>query len=323
MKPLDHGNRATASRVKQSVGYLVIAQVLAFMGRSLYLNWQTLQGYSWQFNYPLLAVAVLAATLTLSLYAWMWYVIIRRLGGQVSYWQAFRIWFLANLGRYIPGKIWQFVGWFYLGEQAGIGRIQILTTIAVNLGLQTLTGLGLGVMMLALVLGGDLSNRFWPLLLLIPLGILFAVRPNILEFILNWGLVKLGREPVKLGLRTGDMVLFTFGHVGCWVVYGVAFYLFVCSLQPVPIRDLPALGATYAAAWVIGFLSFLTPGGIGVREGALAYLLGFWLPAPVAIVISLLSRVWVTAGELIGTAIAWRLGPVIHPAVSTPPVIRS
>lgn len=312
-----------SGRAKQALGYLVIALVFVFMGRVLSLNWQTLQGYTWQFNYPLLAVAVLAALGTLSLYAWLWHWIVRCLGEPISYSQAFRIWFLANLGRYIPGKVWQFVGWFYLGEQAGVGRVQILASIAVSLGLQTLTGLGLGLITLALVLGGDLLNSFWPLLLLIPIGVLVVARPAIMEFVLNWGLARLGREPVKLGLRTSDMMLFTFGHIGCWASYGVAFYLFVCSLQPVPIHDLPALGATFAAAWVIGFLSFLTPGGLGVREGALAYLLSFWLPAPVAIVVSLLSRIWVITGEMLGVGIAWRLGPALRPSVSTPPVVRS
>jgi uncharacterized membrane protein YbhN (UPF0104 family) len=310
-------------QARRLVGYAVVALILIFMGRTLYVNWQSLQGYTWEFNYPLLAVAVVAALGTLSLYVWMWRFIVRRLGADISYPQAFRIWFLSNLGRYVPGKVWQFVGWFYLGEQAGIGRVQILTSIAVNLGLQTLTGLGLGVVALALMLGGELWNRFWPLFLLIPVGLFVAIQPRVMERILNWGLVKLKREPVSLGLTTGDMALFALGHVGCWVAYGIAFYLFVCSLDPLPLKDLPVLGATYAASWVIGFLSLLTPGGIGVREGVLAYLLGFWLPAPVAIVISLLSRVWITAGELIGTFIAWRIGPSSRDAVSVSPVVRS
>ncbi len=322
MRPSEGSNQPVAAQVRRFIGYLVVLMVFAFMARSLYLNWQTLQGYSWQFNYLLLALAVLAAFCTLSLYAWMWCLIVRRLGGRLSYRQAFRIWFLANLGRYVPGKIWQFVGWLYLGDQAGIGHIQILTSIAVNLGLQTLTGLGLGLMTLALVWGGDLMARFWPLFLLVPLGLVFASRPEVMEAVLNWGLVRFKRQPVKLGLRAGDMALFTLGHIGCWVAYGGAFCLFVCSLRPVSIRDVPLLGATYAAAWVIGFLSFLTPGGIGIREGVLAYLLGLWLPVPVAVVIGLLSRLWVTAGELIGAAIAWRVGAVARPAASASPMPR-
>jgi glycosyltransferase 2 family protein len=297
-------------QIKRVAGYGVVAVILGFMARTLYVNWQSLRGYEWRFNYPLLALAIVAALGTLSLYAWQWGLVVRRLGVSVSHPEAFRIYFLSNLGRYVPGKVWQFVGWFYLAEQAGIGRVQVLTAIAVNLSLQALTGLGLGVAALSLVGGssGEVRARYWPLLLLIPLGAI-ALQPAVMETGLNWGLRRLGREPVVLGLRRRDMALFAFVHVCGWVAYGVSFSLFVGSLRPVSVSDLPLLGATYAAAWVIGFLSFLTPGGIGIREGVLAYLLGFWLPAPVAIVVGLLSRIWITAGELIGAGIAWRIRP--------------
>lgn len=299
----------THNRLRRVVAIMVVALVLGFMARSLYANWQSVQGYRWEFNYPLLVAAILAASGTLALYAWQWRFVVTRLGGRVSYPQAFRIFFLANLGRYVPGKVWQFLGWFYLGEQAGIGRVQTLTSISVNLGLQTLTGLALGLAVLTAIQGEELRARYWPLLLLlVPLG-LVALRPRTMETVLNWGLRRLGREPVSLGLCTRDMAWFTLGHLACWAAYGVSFFLFVRSLHPVSLGSLPAMAAVYASAWVIGFLSLLTPGGLGVREGVLAYLLGFWLPAPIAIVVSLLSRLWIMAGELIGTAIAWRIRP--------------
>ncbi len=310
----------SASRqLRRIAGYVVVAVILGFMAQTLYANWQNLRGYEWRFDYPLLALAVLSALGTLSLYAWQWGLVVRRLGAPVSYPEAFRIYFLSNLGRYVPGKVWQFVGWFYLAEQAGIGRVQVLTAIAVNLGLQALTGLGLGVAALSLGIGsfgGEVRARYWPLLLLIPLGVV-VLQPAVMEEGLNWGLRRLGREPVALGLRMSDMALFAFVHVCGWAAYGVSFTLFVGSLHPISVSQLPLLGATYAAAWAIGFLSFLTPGGIGVREGVLAYLLGFWLPAPVAIVVGLLSRIWITAGEMIGAGIAWRIGrPLAAPAGS-------
>jgi hypothetical protein len=71
------------------------------------------------------------------------------------------------------------------------------------------------------------------------------------------------------------------------------------------LERLPAFAGIFAGAWVLGFLSFLAPGGLGVREGILVYLLGFHLPSHVAIVVTLLSRLWVTAAELMGTALAF------------------
>ena len=63
------------------------------------------------------------------------------------------------------------------------------------------------------------------------------------------------------------------GHVLLWVCQGLAFFFFVKSFVPVVWWDAGVLAACFAFAWVIGFLSFLTPGGLGIREGLLGLLL--------------------------------------------------
>jgi hypothetical protein len=151
--------------------------------------------------------------------------------------------------------------------------------------------------------GTGLSGRLLPFLIVIPLG-LVVVQPFVLERLLNWGLRLFKRGPVVIELTAWDLARFAAFHLLCWLGYGLAFHLFIRALYPVPLERLPALVGIFAGAWVIGFLSFLAPGGLGVREGILVYLLGFYLPSHVAIVVTLLSRLWVTAAELMGTALA-------------------
>ena len=40
------------------------------------------------------------------------------------------------------------------------------------------------------------------------------------------------------------------------------------------------------------------PGGLGVREGILVYLLSHVMPGPVAVIISILTRLWMTLIEI-------------------------
>ena len=47
-----------------------------------------------------------------------------------------------------------------------------------------------------------------------------------------------------------------------------------------------------AFAWIIGFLSFLTPGDLGIREGLLGLLLANYIPIQQATLAALLCRVW-------------------------------
>jgi uncharacterized membrane protein YbhN (UPF0104 family) len=289
---------------RRILGYLLLAVIFFFLGRTLYHNWEQVRQYDWTFNYPLLALSLGAVFGTLALYAWQWKLTLNALGADIGYGPTFRIWFIANLGRYVPGKVWQFVGWFYLCEREGVTKVQTLTSIAVNQVLQNMTGLALSFVVFALTQSSGMWTRLMPLLVLIPLGVVAVWH---MEWVLNRALQLLGREPVAIELRSIDLVRFAGVHLLGWLAYGWAFYLFVSALHPVPLALMPSLAGVFAGAYVIGFVSLLTPGGLGVREGALTYLLGLYLPPQVALVVALLSRLWITAAELVGTGIALRV----------------
>ena len=93
-------------------------------------------------------------------------------------------------------------------------------------------------------------------------------------------------------------------HSLLWLCQGLAFFLFVRSLAPVRWADTGVLTAGFAFAWIVGFLSFLTPGGLGIREGLLGVLLANYLPASQATLVALLCRLWMLAAEMVlaGTA---------------------
>jgi len=291
-------------RLRKVLQYLALAVIAFFLGWALYGNWEEVRTYQWSFDYPLLALSLGVMLASLSLYAWQWRISLHCLGAAISFIKVLRIYFIGNLGRYIPGKVWQFVGWFYLFEQEGIGPVQTLTSIAVNQVIQNMTGLALAFVALAGFRSTGLSRQLLPFLIVIPLG-LVVIQPFVLERLLNWGLRFFRRGPVTIELTAWDLARFAAFHLFIWLGYGLAFYLFTRALYPAPLEWLPVWAGIFAGAWVLGFLSFLAPGGLGVRESILIYLLGFYLPAHVAIIVALLSRLWVTAAELMGTALAF------------------
>ena len=290
--------------LRKVLRYLVLAVIAFFLGRALYGNWKAVRTYQWSFDYPLLALSLGVMLASLSLYAWQWQFSLQKLRAAIGFPKVLRIYFVANLGRYIPGKVWQFIGWFYLLEQEGVSSVHTLTSMALNQVIQNMTGLALAFVVMAGFRAAELSERLLPFLVLISLG-LIVVQPPVLEKLLNGALRLFRRGPVVIELTAWDLSRFAVLHLLCWLGYGLAFYLFTRALYPVPLEWLPALAGIFAGAWVLGFLSFLAPGGLGVREGILVYLLGFYLPSHVAIVVTLLSRLWVTAAELMGTALAF------------------
>ncbi len=288
-------------RLRKVLQYLALAVIAFSLSWVLYGNWEKVKTYQWSFDYPLLALSLGVMLASLSLYAWQWRISLHCLGATIGFIKVLRTYFVGNLGRYIPGKVWQFVGWFYLFEREGVSPVQTLTSIAVNQVIQNMTGLALAFVVLGQALGKMAPGLT---LIVIPPG-LVLIQPSVLERLLNWGLRLLKREPVAIALTAWDLARFAALHLGIWLCYGLAFYLFTRALYPVPPERLPAFAGIFAGAWVIGFLSFLAPGGLGVRESVLVYLLSFYLPSHVAIVVTLLSRLWVTVAELLGTALAF------------------
>jgi uncharacterized membrane protein YbhN (UPF0104 family) len=70
------------------------------------------------------------------------------------------------------------------------------------------------------------------------------------------------------------------------------------------VSDVPLVVAAYAAAYAAGFLALLTPAGLGIREGVLVVALAPVLPAGPALVVALVSRLWMMLVEAAGAAIA-------------------
>jgi hypothetical protein len=137
--------------------------------------------------------------------------------------------------------------------------------------------------------------------------LLLGLHPRALRWALNKGLRILKRDEIDLSLRYRDVLAVTGYWAASWLVAGVGFYLLIRAVVPVPLPAVAILVATgiYALAWDIGFLSFVTPSGIGFREAAIVALLlasGLVAPGPasvgVATVIALLARLLTTLAEL-------------------------
>jgi uncharacterized membrane protein YbhN (UPF0104 family) len=58
------------------------------------------------------------------------------------------------------------------------------------------------------------------------------------------------------------------------------------------------LTGALAFSSTLGLVALFAPSGLGIREGALVYLLSFMVATPVAVIISILTRIWMTLIEI-------------------------
>lgn len=181
-------------------------------------------------------------------------------------------WCRTQVLRYLPG-----IGWAQVARATSVRS----TTAGKASSVVVEAAATLAV---ALAVGGGLyatrQDPLWALLMLVPLA-LGGV----------WAVV--GR---KLGLPAGRVMGAMAAYLVSWIAYGAAA---VFAQQAVGGAVSPLLVAGAAClAWSFGFLSVITPGGVGARELAYVALMASVLPQPELAGAALVSRVASTLAEL-------------------------
>ena len=293
---------------KKILKYILILIVLFFIGKSFYTNFDNISNFDYSINYYYLSLATLFLIYANIFPVFVWRFLIHKLGGKLSPKQAMRIWFLANTGRYLPGKIWSQAGIVLLGEKEGVKKSISVQSLIYSQFYSILVGLFIVMVVFKNYLKDsgflDIPNSSLYIIILIISIIVF--NPKILNFILNFLLVKfLKRE--KLGnsdnnlLKRKDIILFVILQLINWINIGFTFYLFTVAFTGSwnLIIDSPEFIFIFPAAWTLGLIAIFTPGGIGVREGVLILFLTSILGPELALVLPWINRIWVTAIEFL------------------------
>jgi uncharacterized membrane protein YbhN (UPF0104 family) len=292
----------------RSVQVVIILLIFYFLITALVSNWSQVKDFDWKFNYYLLTTAFALQILTL---LWLLQIlkwILKKTGSSVSYRRLFKVWFISSLGKYLPGKVWQFLGMIFLLEKEGVPKKNTFSSVVLGQTLSVISGLFVG----ALFLGSDLYSQILSknpglmiIIIVFFMGILaLFFYPKLLERIMNFGLRVLKKDQILLDFKSKDIFLYFLFYSLAWFSFGLGFTIFVKAFIPASLGIYPGLTGAFAFSFNIGFLALFAPGGIGVREGILVLLLEAYFPAPVAILISILSRLWVSLVELLCFLIA-------------------
>jgi glycosyltransferase 2 family protein len=302
--------------------YRVLAPELGQLGREDLTRWRPAP-------LPLAASFALLVSFYIG-HAFIWRKILSDLGiGRPSAGTTLRIYFLASLGRYVPGKLWALAGLAVLAGRAGLspgaaaaaqvlGQFGFLATGMLFLGLTlpewtaVLGASGTGSSAagasatLPLTIGAAMlvtaGAATW-LMVATPMG--HGVRERLAD-----AAGPRAGERLRAAFALADRVrplhaaVWAAAYAASWVVLGFAFAMFVAAFEPATAAHTRYVAGTVAAAYLVGYLFVIVPAGIGVREGAMVLLLAQVMPHPAgAVVVSALSRLWFTAAELVPLAL--------------------
>lgn len=275
------------------------ALVLFFAATSLATQWDKVGSrlsniqFGWEW-------ITLASVIVLAIYALLiegWRRVLGAWDSHLPFSDAARIWFLSNLGKYVPGNIWSLTAMGVMARKRGLSAVAAAGSSVIMQTVSLATGAGIVMVTSATLLGQ-------PLLVGAAVLILVAVllcAPRFLPPLAVWVGSLIGKDIAPPSVPATSIWTAAVASTMSWLLYGLAFQLFVRGLLGSAPGEISSYIAVYTAAYILGFISPIAPAGLGVRELTLAAFmtqLGLANEADAALV-AIAARLWLTVVELI------------------------
>ena len=231
-----------------------------------------------------------------------WRAILADFGHAVPIAGGMRIFFVGQLAKYLPGKVWPVVTQMKLGRGYDVPGRSSAAAVLIAMLLALGTSLLVTVCVLP-VLGDTAWAQYWWTLLVLPIAAV-VLWPGILNALLSKAMKVLQREPMPRPLTgkgiAGSAVWLVLG----WLLFGVHLWVLLLDLGATGSDLIVRSTGAFAGSWAIGFLLAVVPAGVGPREVALVVLLGPAVGEPTALVAAVVSRLLMTAADIIWPGVA-------------------
>ena len=288
------GPRSSWARLQPAFRALFLLAVLAFAWLGLRGRFDEL-GEALQDTPPAGALgAVVPVLLGLGATGLIWLRMMACLEARLPVVDGLAVFFVGQLGKYIPGSVWS------IGAQAHLaGRREIpgRTTVAVGLlflGYHVATAVVLGTL---IVLLGGLDAPWPPWVSLLALAVCLV---GLLPPLVRRAGKRVAGRPVQIGWVDTAVALALMALA--WACYALALVLLSPDL---PWDDVVALGGAFALAYAVGVVVVLAPAGVGAREATFVVLLAPVTGVAAATALALLARVVHTLADAVMAAGWW------------------
>ena len=283
--------------VQLAAGVLLVG----LAARSIILNWQSLrtQPLDWHLSPGWIAASVLVVFAAYAVLIEAWRRVVLSMGERLPFGAAARIWFLASLGKYIPGKVWAVAGAAVLAQRAGVDPA---VAVAGALMLQALA-LASGAAVVAVTApdtfqaaGPDVVPLVLALVLLSFVGVAVLASQPLLDRLSR--LLPRSLPPLR-AIRPRMLALAFAGNLCAWVGYGSALLLLARGVLPDVTLSLPQSIGVFTCSYLVGFIALFAPGGLGPRESVFLLILASDIGLKPAAGLALASRLLLTGTEVL------------------------
>jgi hypothetical protein len=288
-------------RLWRVLQFVAGAALVGLAVRSIVVNWQSLraQPIEWRFSAAWIAASVLVVFASYAVLIEAWRRVVLSMGERLAFFTAARIWFLASLGKYVPGKVWAVAGAAVLAQRAGVDPA---VAVAGAIVLQALA-LASGAAVVAVTareafqaVGQGAVPVAAAVVVLSLAGVAMLASQRILDRFnrllpSSWPRLR-AIPPRMLGAAFVANAL-------AWTGYGLALLLLARGLLPDVELSLPQAIGVFTCSYLVGFIALFAPGGLGPRESVFLLMLAPQIGLKPAAALALASRLLLTGTEVL------------------------
>ncbi|MFG2525381.1 YbhN family protein [Streptomyces sp. NPDC048527] len=251
--------------------------------------------------------ATSGAALLIVLLAWfammqVWRVLLAAFGSRLPLRAAARVFFVGQLGKYLPGSVWSVVAQMEMGQAHQVPRRRSATSAALTMLVSLVAALLITAVALPFLPNRTTGGYSW-VFLAVPV-VLTCLHPRLLNPLLDRLLALARRPALEQGISGRATAHATAWALVSWILIGLHIWLLTVRLGAPAVHALPLSIGGFAFAWSVGFLAILAPAGAGVREVILVAALSPVLDVGRATAVALVSRLLTVAADLIAAGVA-------------------
>ncbi len=306
-------------RIWRFLQFTAGALLVGLAARSILINWQSLraQPIEWQFAPAKIAASILLIFVSYAMLIEAWRRVVLSMKQSLEFLPAARIWFLASLGKYVPGKVWAVAGIAVLAQRAGVDPA------AAVIGAIVLQALSLASGAAVVVITAREAFQFvgaWALPIaatVIALSVAGVVLLSTQPLLDRLGRLLPTSWPRLRAISPSILALAFVANMLAWTGYGGALLLLAGGLLPSVALSLPQAVGVFTCSYIVGFIALFAPAGLGPRESIFILLLAGDIGLKPAAALALASRLLFT-----GTEVLPAVSLLLRRSAPNPPSVR-
>jgi uncharacterized membrane protein YbhN (UPF0104 family) len=233
-----------------------------------------------------------------------WDQVLKGLGVDLPRQFGARVFFISQLGKYLPGSVWPVLMQMEAGRSRGAKRRTMLAGSLITILMNCAVGLIMACILLPIYDSQALS-RYWWALLALPF-LLALLHPKAIPGLLDRVFAVIHRPPLGDRLSTTHVLRATGWSVVSWIGLGAQVGVLCLAVGRPSLSHFVLSVGGMALAYSLGVLFVPAPAGAGVREVVLILVLGSVLSPGQALAVALVSRALLIGVDIVlaGLAVA-------------------